>query len=245
MAAAGAAAGALRARLPMNGAGAGAGGGVLSRAGCEADEAWDAGCDHCMPLTRDPAKLNDIRLVIRYALAANAPTRKDKGVRSRRDDADGSVRAADDGTAGRGGRRAAQFPIPRCTTCQSCTVRVAACLHCAYFGCANGQGHLHKHLRDRGHMIGTDAPCRNPAGRRPHGAKWAPRRRPPGLDGPALDLAHCQLYCHMCRDYVYDRAVDAIVLEEQRRVYDDLAVAPGAAATSPVVVVPSTPAFVS
>jgi len=54
----------------------------------------------------------------------------------------------------------------------------------------------------------------------------------PGLDGPALDLAHCQLYCHMCRDYVYDRAVDAIVLEEQRRVYDDLAVAPGTAATS-------------
>ena len=81
MAAAGGPAGALRARLPMNGT-AVAPGGVLSRAHSEADEDWDAGCDHCMPLTRDPAKLNDIRLVVRYALAANAPTRKDNGVRA-------------------------------------------------------------------------------------------------------------------------------------------------------------------
>ena len=43
-----------------------------------------------------------------------------------------------------------------------------------------------------------------------------------GYGGTALDLGHCALFCHMCRDYVYDTDFDSIVRDERRRLYDDV-----------------------
>ena len=39
------------------------------------------GCEHCRPLTADPLKQEDLRLLVRYAIIANVPTRKANAVR--------------------------------------------------------------------------------------------------------------------------------------------------------------------
>ncbi|MBN3311352.1 UB22A hydrolase, partial [Atractosteus spatula] len=128
-----------------------------------------------------------------------------------------------------------------CHMCGAHLNRLHSCLYCVFFGCFTKK-HIHEHAKNKRHNLETFltrwAPAdflrhrretrRSPSSRR---YRWRVGRwmalqvgvseehiRAPCVP-PTIDLLYGGIYCFMCQDYIYDKDMEQIAKEEQRKAW--------------------------
>ncbi|KAM7371178.1 hypothetical protein PAMP_010669 [Pampus punctatissimus] len=88
-----------------------------------------------------------------------------------------------------------------CHMCGAHLNRLHSCLYCVFFACF-AKKHIHEHAKSKRHNLEDDGVSqKKPTGRR------------------AIDLLYGGIYCFMCQDYIYDKDMEQIAKEEQRKAW--------------------------
>ena len=106
-----------------------------------------------------------------------------------------------------------------CHGCGTYSCRLHSCLFCVYFGCYTGSRHIQQHARSSGHCLGEYIYTRflHHMYRNLPSALLSIHYSYPLLT--AIDLSHGSIYCFACGDYKYDKDLEKIGKEENRRAW--------------------------
>ncbi|OXB67535.1 hypothetical protein ASZ78_004653 [Callipepla squamata] len=124
-----------------------------------------------------------------------------------------------------------------CHMCGAHLNRLHSCLYCVFFGCFTKK-HIHEHAKTKRHNlerggggggrkadsweVGEAATMEQPGERDIDGEEYgAPRQSWQRFNRKhrAIDLLYGGIYCFMCQDYIYDKDMEQIAKEEQRKAW--------------------------